>query len=154
MAPTMPTQAVPQKAQPSALLAIEGVTKSFGPTVALRDCSLELAAGTVHALMGENGSGKSTLVKILSGVHRPDGGLVRIEQVPLRARSPRAAVAAGVATVFQEVQCAPGQSVFDNLWLGTDGILRRSPAGDRPERSRAVLTELLGRCPDLSAPAG
>jgi ABC-type sugar transport system ATPase subunit/ribose/xylose/arabinose/galactoside ABC-type transport system permease subunit len=156
MAPTMTTQAVPQKAQPSALLAIEGVTKSFGPTVALRDCSLELAAGTVHALMGENGSGKSTLVKILSGVHRPDGGLVRIEQVPLRARSPRAAVAAGVATVFQEVQCAAGQSVFDNLWLGTDGILRRAgcPAGERQQRARAVLTELLGRCPDLSAPAG
>jgi ABC-type sugar transport system ATPase subunit/ribose/xylose/arabinose/galactoside ABC-type transport system permease subunit len=142
------------QAPPSALLAIEGVTKSFGPTVALRDCSLELAAGTVHALMGENGSGKSTLVKILSGVHRADGGLVRIEQVPLRARSPRAAVAAGVATVFQEVQCVPGQSVFDNLWLGTDGILRPSKAGDRPERARAVLTELLGSCPDLSAPAG
>src|SRR3984957_11019315 len=151
MAPTMTTQAVPQKAQPSALLAIEGVTKSFGPTVALRDCSLELAAGTVHALMGENGSGKSTLVKILSGVHRADSGLVRIEQVPLRARSPRAAAAAGVATVFQEVQCVPGQSVFDNLWLGTDGILRRagSDAGDRPARARTVLTELLGSCPDL-----
>jgi len=144
----------PPQAPPSALLAIEGVTKSFGPTVALRDCSLELAAGTVHALMGENGSGKSTLVKILSGVHRADGGLVRIEQVPLRARSPRAAVAAGIATVFQEVQCVPGQSVFDNLWLGTDGILRRSTAGDRRARAGAVLTELLGRCPDLSAPAG
>jgi ABC-type sugar transport system ATPase subunit/ribose/xylose/arabinose/galactoside ABC-type transport system permease subunit len=144
------------QAPPSALLAIEGVTKSFGPTVALRDCSLELAAGTVHALMGENGSGKSTLVKILSGVHRADGGLVRIEQVPLRTRSPRAAVAAGVATVFQEVQSAAGQSVFDNLWLGTDGILRRagSSATDRRARARTVLTELLGTCPDLNAPAG
>ncbi len=125
------------QAPPSALLAIEGVTKSFGPTVALRDCSLELAAGTVHALMGENGSGKSTLVKILSGVHRADGGLVRIEQVPLLARSPRAAAAAGVATVFQEVQCVPGQSVFDNLWLGTDGILRRGGTGPGPGPSAA-----------------
>ena len=144
------------QAPPSALLAIEGVTKSFGPTTALRDCSLELAAGTVHALMGENGSGKSTLVKILSGVHRADGGLVRIASVPLKARSPRAAVAAGVATVFQEVQCVPGQSVFDNLWLGTDGIFRRAgtPAGGRPAKARAVLTSLLGDCPDLSAPAG
>jgi ABC-type sugar transport system ATPase subunit/ribose/xylose/arabinose/galactoside ABC-type transport system permease subunit len=154
MASTMTGNQAPPQAPPSALLAIEGVTKSFGPTVALRDCSLELSAGTVHALMGENGSGKSTLVKILSGVHRADGGLVRIDQVPLRARSPRAAVAAGVATVFQEVQCVPGQSVFDNLWLGTDGILRRSAAGDRRTRAEAVLTELLGSCPDLSAPAG
>src|SRR5277367_6556236 len=145
MASTMTGNQAPPQAPPSALLAIEGVTKSFGPTVALRDCSLELAAGTVHALMGENGSGKSTLVKILSGVHRADGGLVRIEQVPLRARSPRSAVAAGVATVFQEVQCVPGQSVFDNLWLGTDGMLRRAgtPVAERRGKARAVLAGLL-----------
>jgi ABC-type sugar transport system ATPase subunit/ribose/xylose/arabinose/galactoside ABC-type transport system permease subunit len=147
------------QAPPSALLAIEGVTKSFGPTVALRDCSLDLRPGEVHALMGENGSGKSTLVKILSGVHRPDGGLVRIEQEPLRACSPRAAVAAGVATVFQEVQCVPGQSVFDNLWLGTDGMLRRAgpPPAERRGKAKAVLAQLLGGEPGdalLNAPAG
>jgi ABC-type sugar transport system ATPase subunit/ribose/xylose/arabinose/galactoside ABC-type transport system permease subunit len=162
----------PPEAPPSTLLRIEGVTKSFGPTVALRDCSFEIAAGAVHALMGENGSGKSTLVKILSGVHRPDAGQVLVEQAPLRARNPRAAAAAGVATVFQEVQCVPGQSVLDNLWLGTDGIVRtarsapgdrrsapagrRSAPGDRRGRARAVLAELLGSCTDavLAAPAG
>ena len=157
-------------APPATLLRIEGVTKAFGPTIALRGCSLELRAGEVHALMGENGSGKSTLVKILSGVHRPDSGQVLIEQSPLRAPSPRAAAAAGVATVFQEVQSVPGQSVLDNLWLGTDGILRHSRAGvgspagagpglepgGRRDRARTVLAELLGDCPDwlLSAPAG
>jgi ABC-type sugar transport system ATPase subunit/ribose/xylose/arabinose/galactoside ABC-type transport system permease subunit len=145
-------------APPSTLLRIEGVTKAFGPTVALRGCSLELRAGEVHALMGENGSGKSTLVKILSGVHRPDGGQVLIEQSPLRARGPRAAAAAGVATVFQEVQCVPGQPVLDNLWLGTDGLLRSSSPAPRLRRDRArdVLAALLGDCPDalLSALAG
>ena len=152
-------------APPATLLRIEGVTKAFGPTIALRGCSLELRAGEVHALMGENGSGKSTLVKILSGVHRPDSGQVLIEQSPLRAATPRAAAAAGVATVFQEVQSVPGQPVLDNLWLGADGMLRRArggpsasrtDVGDRRERARAVLTELLGDCPDalLSAPAG
>ena len=155
----MTSNQAPPKAPPSALLAIEGVTKSFGPTVALRDCSLDLRPGEVHALMGENGSGKSTLVKILSGVHRPDGGVVRIEQQPLRARSPRAAVAARVATVFQEVQCVPGQSVYDNLWLGTDGILRRAgtPPGQRRGKAKAVLAQLLGGEPGdalLNAPAG
>jgi ABC-type sugar transport system ATPase subunit/ribose/xylose/arabinose/galactoside ABC-type transport system permease subunit len=158
----MQTHAPHTTAPPATLLRIEGVTKAFGPTIALRGCSLELRAGEVHALMGENGSGKSTLVKILSGVHRPDSGQVHIEQSPLRAGSPRAAAAAGVATVFQEVQSVPGQPVLDNLWLGTDGMLRRTRAagvagpGDRRERARAVLTELLGDCPDalLPAPAG
>ncbi|HXW46878.1 MAG TPA: ATP-binding cassette domain-containing protein [Streptosporangiaceae bacterium] len=146
-------------APPSTLLRIEGVTKAFGPTTALRGCSLELRAGEVHALMGENGSGKSTLVKILAGVHRPDGGQVLIEQSPLRAGSPRAAAAVGVATVFQEVQTVPGQSVLDNLWLGLDGIVRRAPSSaspaDRRARAQAVLAELLGGCPEalLAAPA-
>jgi len=156
----MQTHAPHTTAPPATLLRIEGVTKAFGPTLALRDCSLELRAGEVHALMGENGSGKSTLVKLLSGVHRPDAGRVLMGQSPLRATGPRAAAAAGVATVFQEVQCVPGQPVLDNLWLGTDGMLRRAPSAegvsDRRERAKAVLTELLGDCPDalLSAPAG
>ena len=149
----------PHTAAPTAtLLRIEEVTKAFGPTIALRGCSLELRAGEVHALTGENGSGKSTLVKLLSGVHRPDRGRVLVGQSPLPAAGPRAAAAAGVATVFQEVQCVPGQPVVDNLWLGTDGILRRARtgAGDRRERARGVLTELLGDCTDalLAAPAG
>jgi ABC-type sugar transport system ATPase subunit/ribose/xylose/arabinose/galactoside ABC-type transport system permease subunit len=167
----MQTQTPHTTAPPATLLRIEEVTKAFGPTVALRGCSLELRAGEVHALMGENGSGKSTLVKLLSGVHRADRGRVLIGQSPLRAAVPRAAAAAGVATVFQEVQCVPGQPVIDNLWLGTDGMLRRAPSAgstggghsfgstgvsDRRERARGVLTELLGDCQDalLSAPAG
>ena len=162
------TQTQATTAPPVPVARIEGVTKSFGATTALRGTSFELRAGEVHALMGENGSGKSTLVKILSGVHRPDGGQVLIGESPLRARSPRLAAAAGVATVFQEVQCVPGQSVLDNLWLGRDGLVRGTraadgPVADRPaalgsrrDQARAVLTELLGACPAalLAAPAG
>src|ERR1700753_2653183 len=131
----MQTHAPHTAAPPATLLRIEGVTKAFGPTIALRGCSLELRAGEVHALMGENGSGKSTLVKLLSGVHRPDSGRVLIRQAALRAAAARA------ATVFRGVQCVPGQPVLDNLWLGTDGMLRRAgPApGKRRERAREVL---------------
>ena len=143
------------QAPPSTVLHVDGLAKAFGATTALRHCSLALRAGEIHALIGENGSGKSTLVKILAGVHRADSGEVLLRQEPLRTRSPRAAIGAGVATVFQEVQCVPAQSVLENLWLGYDGILRRariSPA-ERRDRAREVLTELLGRCPDLGAPA-
>ena len=118
------------------LLAIEGVTKSFGPTVALRDCSLELRAGKSTPSWARTARASPPWSRSSPGCTEPDGGLVRIEQVPLRARSPRAAVAAGVATVFQEVQCVPGQSVFDNLWLGTDGMLRRVGRVGGPARRR------------------
>jgi ABC-type sugar transport system ATPase subunit/ribose/xylose/arabinose/galactoside ABC-type transport system permease subunit len=160
MTMTHTQQATDTQAPPSALLRVEGVAKSFGPTTALRGCSFELAPGEVHALMGENGSGKSTLVKILAGVHRADAGQVLLGAAPLRARDPRAAVAAGVATVFQEVQCVPGQTVLDNLWLGRDGLFRVSRQAaaaprQRRERATAVVAELLGDCPGdlLSAPA-
>jgi ABC-type sugar transport system ATPase subunit/ribose/xylose/arabinose/galactoside ABC-type transport system permease subunit len=143
------------QAPPSTVLHVDGLAKSFGATTALRHCSLALQAGEIQALIGENGSGKSTLVKILAGVHRPDTGRVLLRQEPLRARSPRAAIGAGIATVFQEVQCVPAQSVLENLWLGYDGILRRARISPAQRRARAqeVLTELLGSCPDLAAPA-
>ena len=155
-----PTEPAPSRASATTLLlTVEDLAKSFGPTQALRACSLELRAGEVHALMGENGSGKSTLVKILAGVHRPDRGRIELAGRPVAPRGPREAIGSGVATVFQEVQCVPAQSVLDNLWLGTDGVVRRARgAGLEPEERRAragqVLTELLGTCPDLDAPAG
>jgi ABC-type sugar transport system ATPase subunit/ribose/xylose/arabinose/galactoside ABC-type transport system permease subunit len=155
-----PTGPAPSRAPAATLLTVEALAKSFGPTRALRACTLQLRPGEVHALMGENGSGKSTLVKVLAGVHRPDGGRIELLGRRLAARSPREAIGAGVATVFQEVQCVPRQSVVDNLWLGTDGVVRRArgagPATPEERRARAgrVLTELLGTCPDLDAPAG
>ena len=156
---TPPETAPPPASARTPLLTVEGLAKSFGPTKALGACSLELRGGEVHALMGENGSGKSTLVKILAGVHRPDRGRIELAGRPVAPRSPGEAIGSGVASVFQEVQCVPGQSVLDNLWLGRDGVVRRARgAGLDPEERRAragqVLTELLGACPDLDAPAG
>ena len=138
-----------------ALLSVSGVAKAFGPTRALRDCSFALREGEIHAIVGENGSGKSTLVKILSGVHRPDAGTVEIAgRVRKLGRGPRIAQQDGVFTVFQEVLVVAARSVFDNIWLGSDGLLRRSlPESEKRRRARAVLSELLDAEINLDAPA-
>ncbi|HEY6596840.1 MAG TPA: ATP-binding cassette domain-containing protein, partial [Asanoa sp.] len=70
------------------VLALEGVSKSFGAVAALRDVRLELAAGEAQALVGENGAGKSTLVKILAGVHAPETGRVLLDGEPVAFAGP------------------------------------------------------------------
>jgi ABC-type sugar transport system ATPase subunit len=135
-----------QVSRPAAVvLEVSGLAKSFGATQALRDCSMDLRRGEVHAIMGENGSGKSTLVKILSGVHRPDAGTIAIDGEPVAyLSSPREAGAAGIVTVFQEILAAGQQSVLENIWLGTDGLLRRRiPKEERVTRAREVLGQLV-----------
>src|SRR4051812_16988760 len=90
--------------------------------------------------MGENGSGKSTLVKILSGVHRADSGdlLVDGDRAPVM-RNPAASRALGISTVFQEVLTIPGQSILENVWIGS------KHAGLSKSARRAKATDLLGR---------
>jgi ABC-type sugar transport system ATPase subunit len=137
---------------PNVLVRVEHLAKAFGATQALRDCSFELRAGEVHALVGENGSGKSTLVKVLSGVHIPDSGRVEVAGAETHLRDPRAAQAHGIATVFQEVLVAEARSVLDNVWLGADETWRTKVSNrEKRRRARAALEELLGRTIDLSA---
>ncbi|MEU0948670.1 sugar ABC transporter ATP-binding protein [Streptomyces canus] len=120
------------------------MAKSFGATKALTDASLSVSSGEIVALLGENGSGKSTLVKTLSGVLRPDSGQLSMGGKPLTLPTPRAALKAGIVTVFQEILVAPDLSVVDNLWLGSgspfvsrgEQIRRRTEA----ERTLAVLS--------------
>ncbi len=102
------------------LLETRGLVKTFGPVRALRDVSFDLRAGEVHGLMGENGAGKSTLIKLLTGLNRPDGGSILLDGRPVSFDSPRAAQAAGVAAVYQEINLIPERSVADNLFLGRE----------------------------------
>jgi len=143
-------------AGPAPLLRVIDVAKTFGATVALRRCSLELLGGEVHALIGENGSGKSTLVKILSGVQLPDRGQILVGGFERRPwTTPRDAARAGVATVFQEVLVAGKRSVLDNVWIGSEGLLGRGlPAARRRARAFEALAALLADVPDLDAPIG
>ncbi|MFV0434027.1 MAG: sugar ABC transporter ATP-binding protein [Leucobacter sp.] len=133
------------------LLRVDSLSKRFGPTIAVRDASFDVRAGEVHALVGENGSGKSTLVKMLSGIHAPNGGEMIVDGVGYSSfASPRVSQAAGVVTVFQEVLSVDSRSVLDNLWLGADGAFKtRVPKAQKAERARSVLSELLEHPPEL-----
>jgi len=136
-------------------LRLSGIRKRFGATVALDGVSLEVAPGEVHALVGENGAGKSTLMKVLSGVHRQDAGVMELEGRHYTPRTPLAARAAGVVMVNQELAIAPHLTVTENLVLGAEpvrgGILRHAEA----RRRAAGALAQLGR-PDipLHLPAG
>jgi ribose transport system ATP-binding protein len=113
----------------SPFLRMDSVSKSFGPTRALRQVSLEARAGEALALIGENGAGKSTLMKILSGAIRPDSGILTVDGKSYAPQGPSDARRAGVAMIYQELNLAPDLSVEDNILLGQEihrgGLIRR-----------------------------
>ncbi len=106
------------------LLQMTGITKSFGGVPALVDGNLSIGQGEVHSIVGQNGAGKSTLVKILTGVYRRDGGTVRWQGREVDLRSPRAAQAAGIATIYQELTLVPQRTVIENIVLGYEPLTR------------------------------
>ncbi|MEJ0068972.1 MAG: ATP-binding cassette domain-containing protein [Pseudomonadota bacterium] len=99
-------------------LAVDRIAKRFDATQALRDVSLTLAGGAIHALVGENGAGKSTLIKILGGQHQPDSGRLVLDGAPRAFADPRAALAAGIVVIPQELRLVPALSVAENIMLG------------------------------------
>ncbi len=127
-------------------MAIEGleISKAFGGVRALNGASFAASTGEVRGLVGENGAGKSTLIKILSGVIRPDSGVVRVNGRQVELHSPQDAQALGIGTVFQELTLLPWMTVAENLLLrreprGAAGLIRRGELADRAERIFAEL---------------
>ena len=100
------------------LLVIKNVSKSFPGVKALDNVSLEVKAGTTHALMGENGAGKSTLMKCLFGVYQKDAGQIYLDGTEVSFKNSKEALTAGVAMVHQELNQALNLTVADNMWLG------------------------------------
>jgi ribose transport system ATP-binding protein len=134
-------------------LVMRGLHKAFGATRALVGVDLELAPGEVLALIGENGAGKSTLMKVLSGVHRPDRGEMRLEGEPYRPQDPLDARRHGVVMIYQELALARDLSVEENIMLGVEP--RRGPLVDRAERRRqasAALARLGCEAIDVTRP--
>ncbi|WP_370877117.1 ATP-binding cassette domain-containing protein [Kaistia dalseonensis] len=102
------------------LIELDQVGKQFGSVVALKDITFAARPGTVHCLLGDNGAGKSTLIKILSGVHQPTAGEMRIDGEPIVLTSPRQALDKGIATVFQDLAMIPLMSITRNFFLGRE----------------------------------
>jgi len=99
------------------LLQLNAVTKSFGAVRALKGVSFDLQAGEVHALLGENGAGKSTLIKVITGAHQPDGGLIEINGERVAHLTPASAHKLGIACIYQQPALFPDLTVAENIGL-------------------------------------
>jgi D-xylose transport system ATP-binding protein len=102
------------------VLALEKVSKSFGPVQALRDVDFEIHPGEVVALVGDNGAGKSTLVKAIAGIHGIDSGQILFGGRPVRIAAPTDATELGIATVYQDLALCDNLDVVENLFLGRE----------------------------------
>ncbi len=129
------------------LLEARDMSKYFGAVVALEGVSLAVRAGEVNCLLGDNGAGKSTLIKILSGVYEPDAGTIAIAGQPVRFKSPRDALDAGIATVYQDLSVLPLMGVSRNFFLGNEptvgfGPFRRFDAATAARIARAEMLRI------------
>jgi ABC-type sugar transport system ATPase subunit len=135
-------------------LEIAGVAKHYGATCALRDASLRLYPGRVHALLGENGAGKSTLVKIIVGAVQHEKGSISMDGLPTVFRSVQAAIAAGIIPIYQHLSLFPHLTVLENLSAfslgGTKSLLAESAAV--PDETAASWLNAAGLSLDLGTP--
>ena len=102
------------------LLALKGISKSFGAVEALKDVDFELRPGEVVGLVGDNGAGKSTLIKAISGVQPADEGEAYFEGDRVSLTTPQAATRLGIATVYQDLALCENLDVVANLYLGQE----------------------------------
>jgi ribose transport system ATP-binding protein len=145
------------------ILTVRGISKTFGPTRALRDFSLDVQPGTVHGLIGQNGSGKSTFIKILAGFHEPDDGgsmAIRGNEVSLPL-GPRDPAALGISILHQDLALVDSLSIVDNLsigrWAAQRPLRRLRWRSDRREARRLLARFDLTLDPDApvsSLPGG
>ncbi len=126
------------------LVEVVNVSRYFGNVIALTDISMCVYPGEVMCLLGDNGAGKSTLIKILAGVYPPSKGSFKVEGKEVRFSSPRDALAAGIATVYQDLAMIPLMSVSRNFFLGAEPTKGRGPFKrfDLDEANRVTKDEL------------
>ncbi|MBS0968217.1 MULTISPECIES: sugar ABC transporter ATP-binding protein [Yersiniaceae] len=120
------------------ILEMQHISRRFGQFYALKDVSLTVYPGEVHALMGENGAGKSTLMKILAGAYTASSGTILIDGRPYPIRGPKDALAAGITLIYQEINLAPNLTVAENIFLGSElhrgGLVRRTQMAEEAQK--------------------
>jgi ribose transport system ATP-binding protein len=125
------------------ILSINHISRSFPGVKALDDITFDIKRGTIHALVGANGAGKSTLMKILAGALPPDSGEILLEQKVFSPANPHEAIAAGVSTIYQELNLLPKLSVVANIHVGKEpnhlGFLDEKAAREGAQRVFALL---------------
>ncbi|MEJ6507675.1 MAG: ATP-binding cassette domain-containing protein [Microbacteriaceae bacterium] len=131
----------------SIVLELKQAGKAFGSVIALHEVSVKVREGSVTCILGDNGAGKSTLIKTLSGVHKPSSGVYEVEGQAVSFGSPREALAAGIATVYQDLATIPLMSVWRNFFLGNEitkgwGILRRLDVKKMKDLTKQQLMEM------------
>jgi simple sugar transport system ATP-binding protein len=114
-APDGPTAADP-------IIAVRNLHKWYSGVHALKGVSLDVRRGEALGLVGDNGAGKSTLISILSGLHRPDEGEVRVEGRPVAIRNPRDAMELGIETIYQYNSMVPVMSIARNMFIGREPL--------------------------------
>jgi ABC-type uncharacterized transport system ATPase subunit len=124
-------------------LKLRGVTKRFGSLVANDHIDLDVAAGEIHALLGENGAGKTTLMNVLYGLTQPDEGSIELDGRQVSFKSPKDAIDAGIGMVHQHFMLVPVFTVAENVVLGREPT-RRLGLLDR-RKARAEVKELSNR---------
>ncbi|APG47947.1 ATP-binding cassette domain-containing protein [Phaeobacter porticola] len=125
----------------NATLALKGIHKVFGGVVAIENFSLDLYPGEIVALVGDNGAGKSTLIKIVSGVHRPTSGSIRLDGRETSFADASGAREAGIEVVYQDLALADQQPVYMNMFLGRE--LTKGPLGLLDKRKMMEDTQTL-----------
>jgi len=134
------------------LLSLRDITKHYPGVAALDAVSLDVEAGTVHALVGENGAGKSTLLKILAGAERADSGVIELAGEPLRLSTPRDALRRGVTVIYQEFALVPSLGADANIFLGMEPMRAGLLDGAAARRDAGRALAELGAAFDPSTP--
>ena len=138
------------------VVELKDVGKSYGNVEALAGVDLVVRQGEVTCVLGDNGAGKSTLIKIMAGLHEHTSGEMLVNGEPTRFKSPREALDAGIATVYQDLALAPLMSVWRNFFLGKEirGPLGLMKIAEMKKITGAELSKMGIQIPDLDRPVG